>query len=223
MVSQIRDEAYNNSKVMETLAQLTDVLGPRLTGSPAAKQANEWTRQQLATWDWRTPTSRPSVPSAVVGASSTPPSTRCAVHRSPHCPAKAWTPGTEGPVRGKVVKAKLESEADLEKSKGTLAGEDRAHRGRPRAARARQSRSSGATTSRSCTISPSSRRSSGAARFPRRHAGGRPALRPRGRSQAVPLPEDAPDLPGGGEGAGLGSSPVIATAESCAWPAAAPG
>ena len=37
MVSLIRDEAYNNSKVMETLAQLTDVLGPRLTGSPAAK------------------------------------------------------------------------------------------------------------------------------------------------------------------------------------------
>src|SRR3989442_1305687 len=49
-VTLIRDEGFNGSKVMETLAQLTDVLGPRLTGSPAAKKANEWTRDQLATW-----------------------------------------------------------------------------------------------------------------------------------------------------------------------------
>jgi carboxypeptidase Q len=123
MVSLVRDEAYNNSKVMETLAQLTDVLGPRLTGSPAAKQANEWTRQQLATW---------GLANAHLEAFGPFGRGWSLQHVSVHAVSpfaaplialpKAWTPGTEGPVRGKVVKAKLESEADLEKSKGTLAG-----------------------------------------------------------------------------------------------------
>jgi hypothetical protein len=123
MVSLVRDEAYNNSRVMETLAQLTDVLGPRLTGSPAAKQANEWTRQQLATW---------GLANAHLEAFGPFGRGWTLEHVSVHAVSpftaplialpKAWTPGTEGPVRGRLVKAKLESEADLEKAKGTLAG-----------------------------------------------------------------------------------------------------
>jgi len=35
---------------------------------------------------------------------------------------KAWTPGTEGVVRGELVQVTLESEEDLEKHAGTLAG-----------------------------------------------------------------------------------------------------
>jgi hypothetical protein len=35
---------------------------------------------------------------------------------------KAWTPATSGPVRGEVMKAKIESKADLEKLKGKVAG-----------------------------------------------------------------------------------------------------
>jgi carboxypeptidase Q len=49
-VTRIREEGFGNSKVMETAERLTDVLGPRLTGSPRLKEANEWTRQQLASW-----------------------------------------------------------------------------------------------------------------------------------------------------------------------------
>lgn len=50
-VQRIRDEALGtNSQVMETLRQLTDVIGPRLTGSPQLKTANEWTRKQLEDW-----------------------------------------------------------------------------------------------------------------------------------------------------------------------------
>ena len=123
MVSLIRDEAFNNSKVMDTLAQLTDVLGPRLTGSPAAKQANEWTRQQLATWGLASAHLEAFGPFGrgwslqSVSVQAVAPFTAPLIALP-----KAWTPGTEGPVRGKVVKAKLESEADLEKVKGTLAG-----------------------------------------------------------------------------------------------------
>ena len=40
----------NRSQVMETLSYLTDVIGPRLTGSPNLKHANEWTRDKLTAW-----------------------------------------------------------------------------------------------------------------------------------------------------------------------------
>ncbi len=36
--------------MMATLGYLTDVIGPRLTGSPGLTRANEWTRDKLAGW-----------------------------------------------------------------------------------------------------------------------------------------------------------------------------
>jgi hypothetical protein len=49
-IDQIRDEGLNQSQVMATLSHLTEVIGPRLTGSPNLKKANEWTRDTLAGW-----------------------------------------------------------------------------------------------------------------------------------------------------------------------------
>jgi hypothetical protein len=49
-IARIRDEGLNRSHVMATAAYLTDVIGPRLTGSPNLKRANEWTRQKLTEW-----------------------------------------------------------------------------------------------------------------------------------------------------------------------------
>ena len=49
-IVRIREEGLKHSHVMETLSYLTDVIGPRLTGSPNMKRANEWTRDQLAKW-----------------------------------------------------------------------------------------------------------------------------------------------------------------------------
>ena len=40
-VQRIRTEAFDNSKVMDTLWRLTDVYGPRLTGSPEIREAAE--------------------------------------------------------------------------------------------------------------------------------------------------------------------------------------
>jgi carboxypeptidase Q len=48
MVTKIRYEGFRNSKVMELASGLMDSIGPRLTGSPNMKRANEWTRDQLA-------------------------------------------------------------------------------------------------------------------------------------------------------------------------------
>src|SRR5947209_5275168 len=50
MIGRIRAEGLERSQVMDTLWELTDVIGPRLTGSPAARAANDWTRQRLAGW-----------------------------------------------------------------------------------------------------------------------------------------------------------------------------
>src|SRR5215467_4682574 len=47
MYQRIREEAIGHSHVMEYASGLMDGIGPRLTGSPNAKRANEWTRDQL--------------------------------------------------------------------------------------------------------------------------------------------------------------------------------
>ena len=49
-IVRIKDEGMNHSQVMNTLSYLSDVIGPRLTGSPNMKRANEWTRDQLTKW-----------------------------------------------------------------------------------------------------------------------------------------------------------------------------
>jgi hypothetical protein len=49
-IARIRDEGLNHSEVMQTLSYLTEVIGPRLTGSPNLKRANEWTRSKFASW-----------------------------------------------------------------------------------------------------------------------------------------------------------------------------
>jgi carboxypeptidase Q len=49
-IAAIRDEGMHRSQVSSVFAMLTDVIGPRLTGSPAYKRAADWTRDRLAAW-----------------------------------------------------------------------------------------------------------------------------------------------------------------------------
>ncbi|MGE0811778.1 MAG: M20/M25/M40 family metallo-hydrolase [Vicinamibacterales bacterium] len=46
----IRREAIDNSQIMRTLSVLTDVYGPRLTGSPNLRGAQDWVVQQATAW-----------------------------------------------------------------------------------------------------------------------------------------------------------------------------
>lgn len=48
MIARIRDEGMTRSQVEGTFNQLTNVIGPRLTGSPAFKQAVDWTTALLS-------------------------------------------------------------------------------------------------------------------------------------------------------------------------------
>ncbi len=47
ILAKIRDEGLKRSHIPEDARYLTDVIGPRLTGSRAMKRANEWTAQKL--------------------------------------------------------------------------------------------------------------------------------------------------------------------------------
>jgi hypothetical protein len=123
MYQRIRDEGLNRSRVMEFATALMDGIGPRLTGSPNLKKANEWTRdtltkiglenahledwgefglgwQQLNTW------ARMVAPdTAVLIVQATP-----------------WSPSTPGPVTGDVVFVNIQNEKDFDQYNGKLAG-----------------------------------------------------------------------------------------------------
>jgi len=119
----IRTEALSHSHVMEYASALTDGIGPRLTGSPNLKKANEWTRdqftamgcanahledwgefgmgwQQLNTWVRMT-----SPDTAVFIAQAAP-----------------WSPATKGPVTGAAVWVDIKDEKEFDKYRGKLSG-----------------------------------------------------------------------------------------------------
>jgi len=122
VMTQIRQEGFHNSKVMEIEGQLTDVIGPRLTGSPAMKRANDWTRDQFT--EWGLANSHLESYAFGRGWSNDFTEVRMVAPQASQLIAypKAWTVSTNGALRAPVVKAKLATQADLDKYKGQLAG-----------------------------------------------------------------------------------------------------
>ena len=123
MVTRIRQEGFRNSHVMETASALTDGIGARLTGSPNMRKANDWTRDRLAQWGLANSHLESWGP-VVRGWSSESVSVRMTSPDVAQLLAlpKAWSPGTNGPVRGRVVLAKMTEKEDLEKQRGKLKG-----------------------------------------------------------------------------------------------------
>ena len=46
----IREEGLGGSQVMDHISWLSDVYGPRVTGTPAIEQARAWTMERLRAW-----------------------------------------------------------------------------------------------------------------------------------------------------------------------------
>ncbi len=123
-VERIKDEAMNRSQVMATLSYLTDVIGPRLTASPAMKRANEWTRDKMASWGMENAHLEAWGP---FGKGWTLQKFSIQVVEPQCIPLiafpKAWSPGLDGSVTGQVVDlGAAKTEADLEKYKGKIKG-----------------------------------------------------------------------------------------------------
>jgi|HubBroStandDraft_4_1064222.scaffolds.fasta_scaffold18085_2 hypothetical protein len=119
----IRDAALNHSQIMNMVGYLTDIAGPRLTGSPNLKLAEEYARDKLREWGlvnahleaWG-PFGRGWSLEGVAANMLSPGFSPLIAY------PKAWSPGTNGKVRGEVVFLDAKSATDLDKYKGKLKG-----------------------------------------------------------------------------------------------------
>jgi len=119
----IRDAALNHSQIMNMVGYLTDIAGPRLTGSPNLKLAEEYARDKLREWGlvnahleaWG-PFGRGWSLEGIAANMLSPGFSPLIAY------PKAWSPGTNGKVRGEVVFLDAKSATDLDKYKGKLKG-----------------------------------------------------------------------------------------------------
>jgi hypothetical protein len=120
-ISRIREEGLEHSQVMQTLSHLTEAIGPRLTGSPNMKRANEWTRDTLAGWGLANAKLEPWGPFGR-GWSVTRFSAQIVEPSAFPLVAypKAWSPGLDRPIIAEVVYLDARTAADLEKYRGKL-------------------------------------------------------------------------------------------------------
>jgi len=126
----IRQEGQTNSQIMQTLHMLTDVHGPRLTGSPSLKVAGEWAIQQMQSWGlknghlepWNF--GHPGWTNERLAAYIVSP-----VKDTLVAEVLAWTPGTNGVAKGAAMQVTLprqptreELTTHLESLKASLKG-----------------------------------------------------------------------------------------------------
>ncbi len=108
LLARIRKEAMDRSQIMKTMHMLTDVYGPRLTGSPNHKNAAEWAIKQMTAWGLSNGHLEPwdfGHPGWL--------NERLTAHiispvKDPLvCEVLAWTPSTRGTVQAKAVQVVL--------------------------------------------------------------------------------------------------------------------
>jgi carboxypeptidase Q len=117
----IMADAKNGSEIMKNLQYLSDVLGPRLTGSANLKRANEWTAKQMENYGlsnvhlepWEIPAGweRGTAYARIIEPDN---------GRTLFLASMGWTPGTKGRIQGDVVILDAKTKADLAKYKGKL-------------------------------------------------------------------------------------------------------
>jgi hypothetical protein len=124
VLHRIRTEAFGaTSRVMDTLFYLTDVYGPRLTGSPNIRDAGDWSVKKMKEWGLANVKMEAWGPFGRGWAA-----TRfSAMMKEPEFQPiigfqQPWSPGTDGPVAGQAVMAVITGPDDLEKFKGKLKG-----------------------------------------------------------------------------------------------------
>ncbi|MEZ5425210.1 MAG: M20/M25/M40 family metallo-hydrolase [Pyrinomonadaceae bacterium] len=106
--ARIRKEAMDNSQIMRTLHFLTDVYGPRLTGSPKLKNAGEWAAKQMREWGFDKAELEPWnwehsgwENDRASGFITSP------VKDSLVFEVLAWTPSTNGAVKGNAIQLEI--------------------------------------------------------------------------------------------------------------------
>lgn len=120
----IRTEAFGSrSRVMDTAFYLTDVYGPRLTGSPAFQAAGEWAVKKMTDWGLTGARLEPWGP---FGRGWQCTHFAAEMQAPEFMPligyAQPWSPGTDGAQAGEAILAPIAVEDDLAKFRGKLKG-----------------------------------------------------------------------------------------------------
>ncbi len=123
MVDRIRNEGLNNSKIADLLVYLCDVYAPRLPDSPQYVQAGEWVVAKAKELGLANAAMEPY---GTFGRSWELQKFYAAMTAPQYMPIigypKAWTPGTDGVLKGKAVLIQPKTVADLDAFKGQLKG-----------------------------------------------------------------------------------------------------
>lgn len=123
MMTRIRKEGLENSKVMDIAMYLTDVSGPRLTASPGYMRAATWAKNKLNEWGLSNATLEPW---GEFGKGWEQTKCYVAITAPYYVPLiampRAWTGSTpgEGSIKGQVVLIKANDTTALAQYAGTL-------------------------------------------------------------------------------------------------------
>jgi carboxypeptidase Q len=119
-ISRIKQEALTQSQAMDHVGWMSDVYGPRVTGTPNFQRASDWAMKRFSEWGlanvhqerfafgqgWRVERFSAHIvapePQPIIGYPRT------------------YSPSTKGTIVGDVVRVEIRTDADLAKYKGTL-------------------------------------------------------------------------------------------------------
>jgi carboxypeptidase Q len=128
-INKIKQMGLNpqNSQVMDISSWLTDVHGPRLTGSPNVQKAGEWAAAKMKEWGLQNVALEPWANKSNQFAYGWTNDKFYLAAVSPQAfpipgTPTSWTPGTNGLVRGEVALVTETTAEDLQKYAGQLKG-----------------------------------------------------------------------------------------------------
>src|SRR5262245_51868404 len=114
-------DAQKTSEIMKNLGYMSDVIGPRLTGSANLKRANEWTAGVMRSYGLSNVKLEPwEIPVGWERGTATIRLIDPDNGRSMTVASAGWSPGTKGKVVGDVVIVQARAKGDLEKYRGKL-------------------------------------------------------------------------------------------------------
>jgi len=119
--SKIIADAQKTSEIMKNLGYLSDVIGPRLTGSANLKRANEFTAEVMKSYGLSNVHLEPwEIPVGWERGTATMKLIEPDNGRSLTVASSGWSPGTKGKIVSDVVVIDARTKADLEKYRGKL-------------------------------------------------------------------------------------------------------
>jgi len=116
----ILDEIHSHNELMSNLEYLTDMIGPRLTGTEKLKQANLWTMEAFKKYGLANAHTEPWQIARAWFRGTARARILAPAQHPVTIAAAGWSPSTPGFVRGKVVFVDGSSEQSLQQYKGTL-------------------------------------------------------------------------------------------------------